>query len=141
MHFSTGVRAFTYTSLPLRHSQPLPALLPSRQCSDLHRQSTDVLLVAHHQLLHLNGGIDAVVVRAPVVGAGGLDESCLGLAGQVTRGVSDDPRLFAALLELALALTAHGHDDDFHLKHTGGRLDFQFALRRVDRRPRGRPHG
>ena len=74
----------------------------------------------------VHAGILMIGVR--VRGVPGNNRTFPGFAGQVSAGVADDLRLRLALLQDALAETAHGHHADLILEHTRGRMNLQLTL-------------
>ena len=87
---------------------------------DLNSQRLHILLISDVEGTsgEVHAGILMIGVR--VCGVPGNNCALPGFASQVAAGIADDLRLRLALLQDALAETAHGHHADLVLKHLGG---------------------
>ena len=87
---------------------------------DFNGQRLHILLISDVEGAagEVHAGVLMIGVR--VRGVPGNNRALSGFAGQEAAGVADDLRLRLALLQDALAETAHGHHADFVLKHPGG---------------------
>ena len=105
----------------LCHSQALAALLGSSERGDFNSQVVDILIASHIEVVP--GQVHAAVLLdgLPVVIMGIADNNtALRLLGQISGGVSDDPRLFSFSFQKTFAQALHRHQANLVTKDAGG---------------------
>ena len=105
----------------LCHSQALASLLGSGERGDLNSQIVDILIASYIETVP--GEIHAAVLLdgLPVVIVGIADnDTTLRFLSQVSRCISDNPRLLSFAFQETFAQAFHGHQANLVTKDAGG---------------------